>query len=112
MQAGVYKVIGLMSGTSLDGLDIAYCRFEWKEVKWSWEIIAAETVSYSDDWKSRLLSLENTDALSFQQAHVEYGTWLGQRVSDFVIKHGAAPDLIASHGHTIFHQPEKKLTVQ
>ena len=107
-----YNVIGLMSGTSLDGLDIAYCRFSFANKQWEYEIINAETVIYSNEWKKTLLSLETTDALTFQQTNVDYGFYLGQRVSDFIIKNNIKADFVSSHGHTIFHQPEKKLTVQ
>src|SRR4051812_4421391 len=107
-----YNVIGLMSGTSLDGLDFAFCRFTVDNNKWSYEILNGETVAYTAEWKERLLSLENTDALTFLQAHTDYGHYLGHRVSDFIIKYGIKADFVASHGHTIFHQPDKKLTVQ
>jgi anhydro-N-acetylmuramic acid kinase len=108
----VYNVIGLMSGTSLDGLDIAFCRFTVDKNTWNYEIINSETKPYSEEWKSRLLSLETTDALTFQRTHIDYGFYCGRIVSDFIIKHGIAADFIASHGHTIFHQPEQRLTVQ
>jgi len=107
-----YNVIGLMSGTSMDGLDIAYCRFTFDNNKWVYQIVNAETIIYSDLWKEKLLSLETTDALTFQQSNVDYGFYLGQRVSDFIVKNNIRADFVSSHGHTIFHQPEKKLTVQ
>ncbi|MDQ3048229.1 MAG: anhydro-N-acetylmuramic acid kinase [Bacteroidota bacterium] len=107
-----YHVIGLMSGTSLDGLDIAYCRFTFDSGAWSHEILQADTIPYAEEWKQRLLSLENTDALSFVQTDAEYGFYLGQRVSDFIVRYNCSPDFVASHGHTIFHQPEKRFTVQ
>lgn len=107
-----YNVIGLMSGTSLDGLDLAACTFFLEENRWRFELLASETIPYSAEWKNRLLSLEHTDAMSFHQTHAEYGNFLGLRVADFIIKHQLKIDFIASHGHTIFHQPEKKFTVQ
>ncbi|MES2592961.1 MAG: anhydro-N-acetylmuramic acid kinase [Bacteroidota bacterium] len=110
--AQTYNVIGLMSGTSLDGLDIAFCRFTVDNNKWNYEIVEAETISYSTAWKQTLLSLENTDALTFQQTHIDYGFYLGKQVVDFVEKYRLEADFVSSHGHTIFHQPEKKLTVQ
>jgi anhydro-N-acetylmuramic acid kinase len=107
-----YEVIGLMSGTSLDGVDIAHCRFTSDAKSWGFEIIQAETIAYAADWKQRLTSAAALDALSFQQLHVDYGFYLGQRVSDFIIKNNVQADFVSSHGHTIFHQPEKRLTVQ
>lgn len=107
-----YNVIGLMSGTSLDGVDIAFCRFVLTNKRWTYTIVQAETIAYSSTWKNTLLGLERTDALSFQQTHVEYGSYLGNLVSDFVKKYRIKADFVSSHGHTIFHQPQKKLTVQ
>jgi anhydro-N-acetylmuramic acid kinase len=101
-----------MSGTSLDGVDIAFCCFSVENEVWKYKIINAETIPYSSDWKQTLLSLEKTDAVRFQQIHVEYGFYLGQLVNNFTTKYLLHPDFIASHGHTIFHQPEKKFTVQ
>jgi anhydro-N-acetylmuramic acid kinase len=107
-----YNVIGLMSGTSLDGLDIAFCRFSVDNNTWKYEILNTQTIPYSEHWKQRILSLETADALSFQQTNVDYGHYLGGLVSDFIVRHSIKADFVASHGHTIFHQPEKKLTVQ
>lgn len=107
-----YNVIGLMSGTSLDGVDIAFCRFVLRNKRWTYTIVQAETITYPSSWKKALLSLEKTDALNFQQTHVEYGFYLGKLVSNFVKKHRITVDFVSSHGHTIFHQPQKKLTVQ
>lgn len=112
MNAQTYNVIGLMSGTSLDGLDIAYCKFQLEGNKWKYSILEAETILYTQEWKQTLLSLEHSNAISFQKSHLEYGFYIGQRVSDFIIKHNAQVDFVSSHGHTIFHQPENKLTVQ
>ena len=107
-----YHVIGLMSGTSLDGVDIAFCKFLFHENNWSFEIVYAETIPYSIYWKNILSDLENSDALSFLQANVDYGSYLGKLVVDFLNNNNFKVDFVSSHGHTIFHQPEKKLTVQ
>jgi anhydro-N-acetylmuramic acid kinase len=107
-----YKVIGLMSGTSLDGVDIAFCRFTFNDSKWSYTIEIGETIAYSTAWKKSLLALENADAFTFEQINVDYGFYLGELVADFIQKHNIAADFVSSHGHTIFHQPTKKLTVQ
>lgn len=107
-----YNVIGLMSGTSLDGVDLAFCRFIVDNNKWNYEIVHAQTLEYPAHWKSRLSTLEQENALTFQQTNTDYGLYLGQLVSDFIIKNNIKADFVSSHGHTIFHQPEHKLTVQ
>ncbi|MDP4281815.1 MAG: anhydro-N-acetylmuramic acid kinase [Bacteroidota bacterium] len=110
----VFHVIGLMSGTSLDGLDIASCKFRFEDLtrKWSFRIYEAETVSYPEEWTNRLASVEKSSAEDLARTDVEYGHWLGRAVHAFIDKHGINPDFIASHGHTIFHQPDAGFTTQ
>lgn len=107
-----YNVIGLMSGTSLDGVDIAYCRFEFGKGKWKYGIIDAATIEYPEEWKARLSNSMNSDAHSIAMLNVEYGHYLGKITREFIRERRIIPDLISSHGHTIFHRPEKKLTLQ
>lgn len=107
-----YNVIGLMSGTSLDGLDIACCGFTLDENRWSFTIGCAETIPYNGHWKKVLASIESGTALEFVTADIGYGHLLGSVTREFIKKHGIQADFIASHGHTIFHQPEKGITRQ
>jgi anhydro-N-acetylmuramic acid kinase len=107
-----YNVLGLMSGTSLDGLDVAFCRFGQMASEWSYEIIVAETLPYSGQWVSRLSGLENANAPDFVRTDIEYGHLLGEMTRDFIQRHSIHPDFIASHGQTIFHQPENRMTSQ
>jgi len=107
-----YNVIGLMSGTSLDGVDLAYCKFYLHNSQWSYDIIANETAPYDAFWKETLKSLEKKDAATFAQINTDYGHFLGKLVKTFIAINNINADFIASHGHTIFHQPKKKLTVQ
>ena len=106
-----YKVIGLMSGTSLDGLDIAYCEFE-KNDKWGCKIIKSETIKYNKDWKDRLSSAFTQSKKEIAKTDIEYGKFIGKQVNAFIEKYKLRADFISSHGHTIFHQPEKKITLQ
>lgn len=107
-----YKVLGLMSGTSLDGLDIAYCEFELKDEKWHYQIKHAETIPYTSEIVQMLLSCENCsgEMLSFADYHV--GRLFGQYARTFLDKYDLSVDFIASHGQTIFHQPSKGFTTQ
>ena len=52
-----YRVLGLMSGTSLDGLDLAYCVFEKNNNKWKFELICSECIEYTDTWKKKTYRL-------------------------------------------------------
>jgi len=107
-----YKAIGLMSGTSLDGLDIAYCNFIQFGNKWEFEILKAETVKYPVSLSQSLLNAHQLDALSFWKLHVHFGRYCGNAVKKFIAKNKCNPQLIASHGHTIFHQPQNGFTCQ
>jgi anhydro-N-acetylmuramic acid kinase len=112
MMKNTYHVIGLMSGTSLDGLDIAYCRFDLKNKKWHYDIIKASTVPYSEKWKYMFLSAKTLTANEFALLHSTYGHFIGNSVKEFMDSHKIKIDLIASHGQTVFHQPENGVTSQ
>ncbi|WP_426479440.1 anhydro-N-acetylmuramic acid kinase [Chryseobacterium sp. CBSDS_008] len=104
--------IGLMSGTSLDGLDICLAEFE-KQDKWAFQILKSETLSYSEDWENKLRNSIHLSAEDLLELHSEYGFYLGQQVKEFIHKHRVEGiSLIASHGHTVFHQPKRKFTLQ
>lgn len=108
-----YNVIGLMSGTSLDGLDIAYCSFSLQNKRWSFSIKKTATIKYGKPWLKKLSGAHHLAAEGLLMLHNEYGIFLGISVAEFVKKHGLRKvDFIASHGHTIFHQPEKHFTFQ
>src|ERR1051326_3940684 len=118
-----YRVIGLMSGTSLDGLDIAYCEFTTPssilplakgetQKGWQYRIIFAETISYNKKWKEKLSSAFTKPKKEISKLDVEFGKFIGEKVNTFIKKNKIKPDFISSHGHTIFHQPEKKFTLQ
>ncbi|MCU0371279.1 MAG: anhydro-N-acetylmuramic acid kinase [Bacteroidales bacterium] len=107
-----YKAVGLMSGTSLDGLDIAACEFTRQEGNWTYRILHCQTIPYTNEWKEKLAGLPECNALAFAFTHVEYGHLLGNLTRSFLERTGFRPDLIASHGHTVFHQPDRGLTVQ
>lgn len=108
----IFHAIGLMSGTSLDGLDICFVRFE-KTHSWSFDIIKAETASYSETLYHQLKDAINLPAERLLELHSAYGFFLGQTVKSFIEKHQLKSiDLIASHGHTVYHQPQKKFTLQ
>lgn len=111
-QKNSYKVIGMMSGTSLDGVDIAYCEFSYYKENWHYSIKHAETIAYNNTWLIRLKELHKQPAFVFPKTDAFYGKYLGQLAKAFINKHKIEVDFIASHGHTIFHQPEKGFTAQ
>ncbi len=112
MEMNSYNVIGLMSGTSLDGLDIAHCLFSKENGSWSFKLKNCTTIPYSRQWKDKLQNSINMSGLELLTLDREYGEWLGNQTRLFMDENGAQFDLVASHGHTVFHQPDKKLTYQ
>lgn len=107
-----YKVIGLMSGTSLDGLDIAFCSFGKQNNKWSYDIEFAETIRYPAKWTKILGTAQTLSGEQLTETDVLYGKLLGELTREFIAKNKLRPDFITSHGHTIFHQPKKSFTLQ
>lgn len=101
-----------MSGTSLDGLDIAYCEFENYNNKWSFFIKYAETVKYEEYWADKLINANKLSGYELIALNNEYGYFIGEKILKFSQKNQIKADFISSHGHTVFHQPEKKLTLQ
>jgi anhydro-N-acetylmuramic acid kinase len=106
-----YIVAGLMSGTSLDGLDVAICRFT-KNNEWEYKILAAKTFDYSRELKLKLSEAHLLNGENLTQLHSDLGTLHGEWLHDFILLHKFEIDFIASHGHTVFHQPEKGFTLQ
>jgi anhydro-N-acetylmuramic acid kinase len=108
----IYKVIGLMSGTSLDGLDIAYCVFKKTNGQWQFSIDKALTIKYSASWKKQLATAHLSTGEELMALDAAYGKFLGETCSKFIKQNKLKVDFIASHGHTIFHQPKKGFTFQ
>lgn len=107
-------VIGLMSGTSLDGLDCCYVEFWKEEGLYQYGNLLTQNFPYDDFWRTRLKQAFYLQPEELQALDLEYGTYLGQRVKEFIRGHDLAKEveLIASHGHTVFHKPALKQTVQ
>lgn len=108
-----YNVVGVMSGTSMDGLDIAHVTLEEKETgKWEYSINAGITVAYEEKWRLRLSKLRHQNSMVFHKTDRYYGQFIGEQVNTFLKDNNLEAELIASHGHTVFHQPENNVTVQ
>lgn len=112
MAGDVFKIIGLMSGTSLDGLDIACCSFEQIGGAWKHEIHAADTVPYPKDFADFLRRSTSLSGLELTELDHKVGKWMGKQTARFSAAHRFSPLLVASHGHTVFHQPKKGFTLQ
>ena len=110
----IYKAIGLMSGSSLDGLDIAYTHYQQSGAAWTYEIVCADCFPYTGEWKQRLAGATALPALDYCLLHTDFGRYLARQVNQFIdvnnLHHKV--DLVASHGHTTFHDPARHMTAQ
>lgn len=105
----LYRAIGLMSGSSLDGLDIAFVELLHQSGNWSFEILAADCYAYSAEWKEKLQNATALNALEYQLLHAEYGHYIGKEVNRFIEENNLhyKASLVSSHGHTTFHIPPR-----
>ena len=104
--------LGLMSGTSLDGLDMALCQFSFENNTWKYKIISCKTAEYEESFRQRLKEADTLDGLGLVELDRAFAAHIGQQVSQFLQEVGVKPDFIASHGQTVFHQPQRGLTLQ
>lgn len=101
-----------MSGTSLDGVDLAYIKFNHSE-RWTFEIFQSETISYPDEWLTILKNAIHFNKSELEDLNVAYTKLLASIISDFISKHNLTEiDAVCSHGHTILHQPQNGFTLQ
>jgi len=109
-----YKAIGIMSGSSLDGLDIAFVELNENAGTWGFEILAADCYEYSEEWISKLKNAIHLNALDYQLLHAEYGHYIGKEVNRFIDENNLhyQVGVVGSHGHRTFHVPSKLMTGQ
>ena len=110
----VYKVIGMMSGSSLDGLDIIFAELEENAGVWNYKLLQADCIQYETELKNQLLIATSLSALNYQLLNSNYGKWIGIAVNNFIQKFNLQHQVhfVVSHGHTTFHSPENKMTHQ
>lgn len=108
-----YKVIGVMSGTSLDGVDLAHIDFTNQNNKWEFEIFQSETIPYTIDWLNKLKIAVSFNNKALEKLNQDYTQHLGSIILKFIKKHDIKNlDAVCSHGHTILHQPHNGITLQ
>ena len=114
MKSETLYAIGLMSGTSLDGLDICFVSFCQDHCsQWNYEILEVETIVYPKKWEEKLKNAIHLNSEDLLALNAEYGFYLGDKVREFIIKNNIKKlDVISSHGHTVYHQPHRKFTLQ
>lgn len=112
MKKNEYHVVGVMSGTSLDGIDLIHAKF-YINIDWRFEILHSETMNYSDFWLSNLKGLVTNSIDELKIIDADYTLYLAGIIKRFIEKYKIEHlDAICSHGHTALHQPDKGLTYQ
>lgn len=113
MKKNYYNVIGLMSGTSLDGVDLSHIKFQLIDTKWTFEILESETISYSQDWIDQLKTAVDFSETQLEKLNHDYTILLASIITNFIEKYKIENlDAVCSHGHTILHQPQNGFTLQ
>jgi anhydro-N-acetylmuramic acid kinase len=113
MKKNNYNVIGVMSGTSLDGVDLAHIEFSLNESKWNFEILESETIGYNKNWINHLKLAVDYPEIELEKLNATYTKLLATIISNFIEEHKIENlDAVCSHGHTILHQPQKGVTLQ
>ncbi|MFW5752393.1 MAG: anhydro-N-acetylmuramic acid kinase, partial [bacterium] len=105
-------VLGVMSGTSLDGLDLALCHFTEEYNNMQHELLQSATLPYNAEWIKRLSRAHQLTGRELVILNHEYGQFIGAAINNFIREGKIKPSLIASHGHTIFHEPDSGFTFQ
>ena len=112
MNKTFYYIIGLMSGTSIDGLDICYSKYIYNGT-WSFEILNAITIPYDDDWLHILKNAINKSPIELKQVDIQYTELVASLVLNFIsVNRINNLDAICSHGHTVIHKPHQSITYQ
>lgn len=107
-----YRVLGVMSGTSMDGLDLAVCTFSKEFSNWNYEVLVSATIPYSQSLKDMIREAYHCSGRRLTEIDIEFGKYIGQQSKLFLDSNGLTVDFIASHGHTIFHEPANGYTLQ
>lgn len=111
MEAGRWRVLGLMSGSSLDGLDLCLANFHFDGQRWHFTIENSHTQPYPDALVDRLRVAHLAPVAEVQALDATLGRLFAQAVGDF-LGDKTKPQLISSHGHTIVHAPADGYTLQ
>lgn len=109
-----YYVLGTMSGSSLDGLDLVHATITLAAGKWQYEILNKKHIVYSDEWEQALKNAPQMSGKELIQLDRSYGKWVAEQINSFIEEHDFTYNLhlIGHHGHTVFHEPKAGFTYQ
>ncbi len=107
-----FRAIGVMSGTSLDGLDLSLAHYNYADGGWSFDLLEASTIQYEREIHDSLSNSMNLNGRELMEFDASYGKWIGEKINDFVSNSDCKIDVIGNHGHTVFHNPQKGISTQ
>ena len=109
MKKTSFRIIGVMAGSSMDGLDLAEVSFELKNDRWGYLIHKTETIEYPTKLLERLKISSAENQASQQKLDKEFGKWISEQINGF---NESEIDLVAVHGHTVIHKPQNQISWQ
>lgn len=110
-------ILGVMSGSSMDGLDLAFIRLNTEVGKpgllsASYELLHGATMPIPEELLNQLKYSSKLDALSLLTLDQDFGSWAGKAIDTAIKQTSFSPSLIGFHGHTVFHFPDRKVSFQ
>ncbi len=112
LEKSEHIVMGMMSGTSLDGADIVVCTFNKGSSGWKYKLLFSKTYHYNTQWKKSLAEADQLSSEKLVKLNRDYGNFLGHLANESIKISGVRPEIIASHGHTVFHKPDQGYSLQ
>lgn len=106
------RILGIMAGSSRDGIDMAICYIQSLSKGYTWGIEATNHIPLSEEWRKKLDDSSTWSASELLQYDAEFGNWIGRHAKHFIDGHDEKVSLIAVHGQTLFHEPSKRFTFQ
>jgi len=102
-------IAGVMSGSSLDGLDIAIVHFSPNS---DWQLLWSYDIPYTPEWVSRLKNYHLLSSTEYVSLKFDFSRYIGELVGDALGDYSGNVDYVSFHGHTLLHLPEKGITEQ
>lgn len=112
MNARDVRILGVMSGSSLDGLDLAVCRFWMEREDLHYSLEHTDTIAFSDPLVDALGSAYDSSGSAIFRVEQLFTSECAELIQRFISESDLKVDIIGFHGHTVFHEPQDGFTVQ